>query len=904
MVNLVGDCVRQRGAIRQIRRRNDARKPETDSCKQKMAIDSYPHLACSRHGDGHRGVHYPGRDRSARSSGSSRTEGPAGPAGPPGPLAPGTSRQLVASISVSKPANGNFFAVGESPVITVTLKDQTGQAFNHGADFSQLRLMASGPVETIDTTTASKLLNASTDRTQTIHHYIDLSTNTAVQVSGATLTYKLQPVSVEKPGTYAAGVWAVLKADGLQQAFPIAEFQVGTPTVEKQIVAKDNCATCHLGTDSGKFYFAHIAPGFSPTGNWAIDSAPVEGCKLCHNNDGYSAYTPAGGTATPDPIVHRVHGVHMGAELTNPIDTDPKTGVFAAFTSVEFPKDILNCTACHTDDRWKTNPSREACGACHDSTWFGDIASMPKGNTAHKGGPQADDKTCAQCHTPDAGGVSPISVVHNAAVNAEYDNITLTMSPPANGKFYAAGDKPVVNIVINDSKGNPVDATKADTLFSTAALFVYGPRENSVPVLTTNAKVGISASFASVTDSIAASGTPKVWTFAAGDTFRIGVNGAAPQVLTAPAGPQTPDQVVAWLQSSLTGVTVTSSATAGTVTIASTVKGAGSRLEIYNSPVTTKMGWKPGPLPILKGAPFAGKVNGVTLGGPGTVIGQTAGTTMEPYVLVANVSTVSNSLIGADPAVNRTSPDKITYQLDDVKGLPPGTYMAFAYTNSATIKTDNGWPRAALGIVTFQIGTATPEPKIAENCTQCHGNTVMHLNEAHVHPALFDTDYCKACHDYGRTGTGDLWPNTGGTSTSGWAGYGAKPISARVHGVHFGNYLNHPEYVYSGNPSGFTDIIFPQDIRNCTVCHDSKTSGTWLTKPSRLACSSCHDSDAAMAHMTLMTVNPNPADPYDPNRTETCVVCHGPQADYSVAKVHNISNPYVPPYPRDGFTIP
>jgi hypothetical protein len=821
------------------------------------------------------------------------TQGPAGPqgavgpAGAIGPLSPGTDRGINVTVAMSKPANGTFLTAGEKATVTVTLKDGVGGTYSRD-DFATLNLYMDGPQDPLKTVSAVKLLNATTDRTKTPHHYVDLLKDANAKVQGNVITYALQAVSDEASGTYIVGVNSVLKANGLDQQFPVVEVQVGTATAEKQDVEPANCAPCHLGTDSGKYYMHHIDPSSrSPIGSPAIDSAPVRTCKICHNNDGYAAYTPAGGTATPDTIVHRVHGVHMGAELTNPIDTDPTTGVFASYTDVEFPADVLNCTVCHADDRWKTKPSRAACGACHDNTWFGDVGGMPKTAVAHKGGVQADDKACAICHGADTG-VAPISKVHDASVNTEHDDAVLTMSAPANGKFFVAGEKPVVTIVIKDSTGKPIDHTKIDTLEATANLQVYGPRAHAQPVLTTASKLGVTNSVASTASAVAASGTPKAWTFAAGDTFKIAVNGGAAQVLTAPTGAQTPDQVASWLQSSLTGVTVTSSATAGTVTIASTVKGSGSRLEIYNSPVTTKMGWKAAGLDITK---------------DGTVIGHTTGVSVEPYVVVANLSTVTNTLRGtADPAVTRTA-DKIAYQLDDVKGLTPGTYMAEVYTNVAGVVTKNGWARAAFGIVTFQVGTATPEPKVAENCTQCHGNTVMHLNEAHVHPGLFDTDYCLACHDYGRTGTGDLFNTTGGNSTSGWAGFGAKPISARVHGVHFGNYLNYPENVYGGDPSKFTGLIFPQDVRNCTVCHDAKTSGTWKTQPSRLACSACHDSDASVSHMNLMTQNPNPADPYDPKRVETCVVCHGPTAEFSVTNVHNISNPYVPPYPREGFTI-
>jgi hypothetical protein len=808
------------------------------------------------------------------------------------PVSSGTSSSVaspqLAGVTISKPANGTYFAVGEQAVVTITLTDATGKTLNRATDFSQLRLMASGPIETADTVTAAKLLKASTDRTQTIHHYIDLTNNADVQVSNGVLTYKFAAVSDEKPGTYTVGIWAVLKADGLQQAMSVASFQIGNATVQTQIVSRENCGACHLGADSGKIYMHHIDPT-TPGGasNWALDSQPVTDCKLCHNNNGYAAYTsPTDSTVkVADPIVKRVHGIHMGEGLTNAVDTNPQTGLFKDYSSVVFPKDVLNCTACHADDRWKTKPSQLACGACHDNTWFGDAANMPKGMVAHQGGPQATDAACAGCHPPDTGGIAAVSVVHNAGVNADYDKAVLTMSAPGNGKFYVAGEKPVVTIVFMDPNGQPIDHTKVVAAnYSAANLFVYGPREQSKPVLTNAARIGNSFAAASVSNTKPATGSPtKGWTFADGDTFKIAVNKGAVQTLTAPTGLQTPDQVRDWLKTNLKDVTVASNNTTGFVTLTSNLKGDQSEIDIYNSPVTTKMSWKPLGLDLVR--------DGVTYG-------KTSGVTTEPYVIIGNVSTAGNDLRGTTDAGVKRNVANITYQLDDVAGLQPGTYMAFAYTNYATVNTKNGWPRANLGLTTFQIGTATPDPKIAENCTQCHGNTVQHLNEAHVHPGLFDPDYCKACHDYNRTGTGDSFPQTGGNSTSGFAGYGAKPISARVHGVHFGNYLDHPEYVYAGEPNKFNEVIFPQDVRNCTVCHDKNTSSTWKDQPSRLACTGCHDSDQANAHTLLMTKLNNPNDPYSSANIGTCVVCHGPTAAFAVTKVHNISTPFVPPYPR------
>ena len=792
---------------------------------------------------------------------------------------------LNVTVDLSRPANGVYFGAGERLEIKVNLRDKSGAPLTRG-DFATLSLYTYGPQETTRTVTAVKLLNATSDRSKTPHHYIDLLKDTGVTDEGSFLKYLYQPVSDEEAGTYTVAIRAVKKGDPpVNQAFVLADFQIGTSTVEKQIVAEAKCAACHQGASNGRFYFAHVDPSArSPYGSPSIDTSPVRTCKACHNNDGYAAYTSPvdGKTRVPDQIVSRVHGVHYGEELTNPANTDPQKGLFRDYRGVVFPADVLNCTKCHTDNRWQTMPSRLACSTCHDATWFGDPAATPEKLKNHPGGPQANDASCATCHTPDTGPLA-VAVVHDPAVNVEHDEAVLTMSPPANGKFYVPGEKSVVTIVIKDANGKPIDHTKVDTLFTAANFYVYGPREESKPVLTTAAKIGNSASSASATSSIAAAGTTtKGWTFDAGDTFKIAISGGAAQVLNAPTGLQTPEQVVAWLKSGLTGVNVTVSGS--NVNINSTVKGDKSRIEIYNSPVTTKMGWKPGGLDIIE---------------HGAVVGKTVGTTVEPFVLIGAPSTVANTLRGtSDPAVKRTA-DAITYQLDDVAGLAPGTYIANMYTTAAGVTTKNGWARSAFGLVEFQVGTATPEPKIAGNCAQCHGDTIMHLNERNVHPARYDPDGCKACHDYQRWGTGDGFSRTGGTSTSGWAGYGAKPIVARIHGVHFGAYLNHKEEVYAGNPNMASEIIFPQDIRNCTKCHDPLGSPAWKEEPSRLACMSCHDKDVDNSHAKAMTVYPNPEDPWSASREETCKICHGAGKELSPDKVHNISDPYKPPYPRE-----
>ncbi|MBI5652749.1 MAG: hypothetical protein HZC40_20230 [Chloroflexi bacterium] len=861
----------------------------------------------------------PGAPGAAGPAGPSGPQGPAGPQGKPAPLPPGTDPGMDVTVGLSKPANGTHFVAGEKLVVTVTLKDKFGGALTKD-DFATINLYAYGPQAPSKTVTPVKLINATADRTKTPHHYIDLLKDTNVQTEANTLKYTFQPVSNEEPGTFTVSVWVMKKGDPpVDQKFVMTDFQLGTATVEKQVIEKEKCAACHLGASNGQFYLHHVDPGRSPYGTPSIDAVPVRTCKSCHNNEGYAAYTlPTDNTTrVADPIVFRAHGVHMGEHLKNPLNTDPKTGIFKNYTGVVFPANVENCTTCHVDDRWKTAPTRLACGACHDTTWFGEVASMPKGSLAHKGGPAQNDANCSGCHTPDTGGSSPVSATHKVTPSASLtgailNKVDFSLTPPRNGKFYADGDKPVLTIVIRDDKGSPIDHTKIDeTSFSVASFFVYGPRYNSVPVLANAAKNADSKARASASSSIPAAGTTtKGWTFADGDTFKIAVNGGAVQVLTAPAGLQTPDQVRDWLKANLKGdVVITSNNTAGSVTIASIVLGAPtSRLEIYNSPVTTKMGWKPGPLPIIE--------NGVTKR-------MTAGTTVEPYVVMGNVSIPANDLRPRSAPLNFTDPlvirsaDKVTYQLDDVKGLTPGTYMIYSYVipNGVLAGTvdkpgPTGAPnaaakalnvsRTAIGFMTFQVGTETPELKVATNCADCHRDTIWHLDEGPIHPAPFDADYCKACHDYQRwSGTGDLFARTGGSSTSGWAGYGAKPTSARVHNIHFGKYMEHPEYGYAGNPNAFAEIIFPQDVRNCVKCHDPKGSSAWKENPTRLACLACHDTDKAITHAKLNTNVPTPSDPFGKDATETCTICHGAGKEFSPEKVHNIAKPYKPPYVRE-----
>jgi hypothetical protein len=158
-------------------------------------------------------------------------------------------------------------------------------------------------------------------------------------------------VSDELAGTYSAGVWAKNNGD-VDQVFPLVDFQIGTATVESYPTGDGSasaCLACHQAK-TGKVYMHHIEPGFSPLGNYSLDSAPIADCLACHNNDSYSA----------NPLIRKVHGVHRGANQLSPGVAHPEYGLvnadstLASFTDVHYPampNGEKDCATCHVDNR-------------------------------------------------------------------------------------------------------------------------------------------------------------------------------------------------------------------------------------------------------------------------------------------------------------------------------------------------------------------------------------------------------------------------------------------------------------------------------------------------------------------------------------------------------------------------
>ena len=159
------------------------------------------------------------------------------------------------------------------------------------------------------------------------------------------------------------------------------------------------------------------------------------------------------------------------------------------------------------------------------------------------------------------------------------------------------------------------------------------------------------------------------------------------------------------------------------------------------------------------------------------------------------------------------------------------------------------------------------------NCENCHVNISLHGNNRKSH------DYCNTCHRPEFIAV--LEPQE--SVHQKWM----------IHKIHRGADLeNGYVVVRSRGTFDFSDIHYVGDLRNCEKCHvdDSYqlpmvddllatiTPQNWWspTAPIGATCLSCHDGDAASAHVFSNTTFFG----------EACDSCHAEGKDYSVDRVH------------------
>jgi OmcA/MtrC family decaheme c-type cytochrome len=820
--------------------------------------------------------------------------GPSGDAGPPGPTGDAgpsscTQGPLSAQVAVSSPTNGSFFLVGDQPVVTITFTNACGQTVPPSALGSTADFFVVGPRSPVQTVTAYKLLNF-TPRPFGAQSLLPLpdgglpNANMTVQADG-TVVYTLSPITTEAPGTYTASVWAI-GPDPLNQMFVLQDFQIGTATVEALASGPadgSTCMSCHTNiAPGGKTNMAHSPPDppRAPVGSYSLEQLPIGSCKSCHNNAGYS----------PNHLLRKTHGVHRGGHQLAPGAAHPEYGFGAdasltAFLDVSFP--IMptggtpglalppsvamekSCTTCHVNDAWMDNPSRPACGSCHDNLFFAGalladggvdatattavftpptvlgfppsttgcttdascsvLSSIATCNTTTKNceftvhALQTDDAQCATCHGP-TNGISPIGAAHaispfNPPITLEgytFKNVTVTGGTGAGGSFQV-DDTPTLKFQLFDNQATPAPVPDLKTNGAWAGTFlVAGPTSNPQRVYgTAGGGLNMKSSGTLTYDVPSATYTyvpPTTWS--ANSLAPINNPGAGTQVN--PAGNYT-----VWFY------------------WARTTSGVRDAVDAQ-VPVAFGVNQKPTGRQVVTQA-GCGSCHGITASG---------------FPRLAEH--------GGQRKNGETCNTCHTQNAFD-RGV--GSTGVACTVNSDCPGFAGGWEACGAGNVCTV--TVDPTPGIVIDYQQL------------VH----DIHFARLREGFKERGNLGLPPDI--------------PPGTL-------NYLG-----FNNSLADFQEILAPVDVRACTNCHrdannscsNSSSCGYGQTcgaigkcvnvawqNPTARACITCHDADDAAAHAAQNTTAAG---------VESCPVCHGPGAMLEVSAVHNITSPFVPPYARE-----
>ncbi len=153
----------------------------------------------------------------------------------------------------------------------------------------------------------------------------------------------------------------------------------------------------------------------------------------------------------------------------------------------------------------------------------------------------------------------------------------------------------------------------------------------------------------------------------------------------------------------------------------------------------------------------------------------------------------------------------------------------------------------------------TTTRKISSNkqCDACHAKFAMHGG-----PRI-DVEYCVVCH------------NSGNADAQSGNSLDLKVLAHKIHsgaklpsvvadtvnhGTVPGAGIGYVIYGYGGSVNNFNDVVFPQDVRNCTTCHNpadtlnTPDAGNYSAIASTAACGACHDTMNMVTHANAADV--------------------------------------------------
>lgn len=257
------------------------------------------------------------------------------------------------------------------------------------------------------------------------------------------------PNGYDQAATHTIGIYgsrSLLTLYGLPNNFASTTFNFvpngNKVTKVRDVIKSASCNACH---DQISFH------GGSRRG--------IEMCVLCHTPQNLD---PGTGQSMDTKVLF--HKLHMGENLPSVKAGTPYIAVISSrgttdYSDVAFPADPgdpRRCEVCHSQTTkaaqataYMTNPTRVACGSCHDDVNFASGKN-------HPGGPQFDDNLCANCHIPQGemdfdasikgAHVAPTASSLLSGVNVNITKITGGL----------AGTAPTVAFTLKDNNGNGI----------------------------------------------------------------------------------------------------------------------------------------------------------------------------------------------------------------------------------------------------------------------------------------------------------------------------------------------------------------------------------------------------------------------------------------------------------------
>ena len=347
-----------------------------------------------------------------------------------------------------------------------------------------------------------------------------------VMISGPTFNYQvviedqsdLLTAAVDNgDGTYTVGLWCRWEYFvGIDEFRDVGqtttEFLVGAPSAltPREVVKTDNCNRCHSEI---QFH------------GGSRRTLPI--CLLCHTS---GAEDSTGVSIDFRVMIHKLHdGAHLPSVLgvaTNPDGsrnhaatptpyvvggTDYSAVAFPVWPSLNtsMPRDFgysaltsgakslentmlqgaVECAKCHGDpdgtgpmtapsqgDLHRSQPSRRACGSCHDDIDW----ALPYTSNQSTMPPQANDSACLFCHAPTGASALSTEAAHfhplnDPAINPGVNFAITAMGGASGGNgSFQAGDKPTITFTLKDDAGADVPLASLD---STSTILV-GPTDN------------------------------------------------------------------------------------------------------------------------------------------------------------------------------------------------------------------------------------------------------------------------------------------------------------------------------------------------------------------------------------------------------------------------------------------